>query len=399
LDTNVAAARFAEGDLAAFVYARAEATLTRIVNRRNWLVLGLACAIGLSLLISFPRLSFFTGKDSQIVNFWPAIEHQSQNLLSMEGVDSQDLSSHFSKRAFRMTLPAIMRLLDAHWITVLALQYIVGVLLLYLVGRIAYDLFKCPIAATATLFGIAFICAGKAAFLQLGGMGDPFAYAFIIAALAFRTPAVIVACVFAACFTDERAYVAAPLVGIYWALREDRINFLNKATLAVGIAIAFAISVRLFLQTAYGLHVPVGAGTDAGLGMLPKTLPGLQFALPRAFAGLWLWPIVGLLYLVRDKRWLTVLAICVPAMALIFVSHLVIDTDRSLAYLLPVIFVGMAAVRRYEPSLSGIKKLAIWAMLLTLLIPANNLFSGDSKYSPGNFFLVELVRLAQFMQQ
>ena len=105
--------------------------------------------------MSFPRISFFLGNDSQIVNFWPVLERQAADPLAMSGDQYKDQSSHESKLAFRLTLPMTMKVLHVDWRGMLVIQYGLGVLLLALVGKIAMDLFRDRIVALASVFGVA----------------------------------------------------------------------------------------------------------------------------------------------------------------------------------------------------------------------------------------------------
>jgi hypothetical protein len=383
------------------VSTRAEGLLGRMSEHGAWLPRGVALAVALSLLITFPRISFFLGNDEQIVNFWPFIEQQAHDPLKMNSeFYAGTESSHESKRVLRLTLPIIMRVLHADWRVVLALQAVLGVMMLYLVGRIAWQLFGDRVVALASVFGVSAIFAGKAAFLQLGGMGDAFAYAFFTIAAAWRNGPVIAASIFAACFTDERAILAAPLLAVYWAFRDKPAPvWLNRQSVLVVLAIAAALLVRLYLRHAYGLYVPIGAGRDAGLDVLPRTLLYAQYLLPHVLAGLWLWPLVSGMLLVRHRQRLALAVLAGAVIVLAGVSFMVLDVDRSLSYLLPIVYVAMAIVAAYRLPLADVRTVAILGALVSLTFPVNNLFSGDSRYSAGNLLPVELVRFYAHLQR
>jgi hypothetical protein len=383
------------------VTARVEDMLARLAERRAWLTLGVAAAIALSLLITFPRISFFLGNDGQISNFWPFVERQAQSQLSMnQSFYNGDESTHESKRAFRLALPILMRVLHGDWLILLVLQAALGVAMLYLVGKIAWELFGDRVVALASVFGVSAIYAGKAAFLQLGGVGDAFAYAFLTIAAAYRSGPLIAASIFAACFTDERAIVAAPLVGLYWVFRQEHAPaWLNRQTVAVALAVSAALAVRLYLMRAYGLYVSIGSGKNVGLDVLARTLPELQYALPHVLTGLWLWPLVAAKLLLRHRQWLALSALTVGAVALTAVAFLVLDVDRSLSYLLPLLYVAMAIAAKYRLSLADAKSIAIAAMLLAFLFPVNNLFGAGNRYSSGNLLPVELVRFYVYLHR
>ena len=147
-----------------------ERLVARIATGRWWMARAVVLAILVSLFISFPRISFFLGNDPQIVDNWSIIRSQARDPLSMSADQLANQASHASKVAFRLTVPMIVRVLHIDWPGALALQFCLGVALLFLAGKIALDLFGDRIVAVATIFGVSAIYAGKAAFLQLGGL-------------------------------------------------------------------------------------------------------------------------------------------------------------------------------------------------------------------------------------
>lgn len=382
------------------IMSRCEAAFGLIAGRRLWLAWGVALAIALSLFISFPRISFFLGTDAQIVNFWPVLERQAADPLATSGEQYKDHALHDAKLAFRLTLPLTMKVLHIDWRGLLAIQFGLGILLLVLVGKIAMDLFGDRIVALASVFGVASIYAGKAAFLQLGGMGDAYAFAFLTVAVAFRSPPVIAAAVIAACFTDERAVIVSPLLVVYWAMRHSdgrRPDWFNLQTFTVAGAILVAGVIRLVLMFGYGLQIPIGAGKDVGFSVLPLNLPNVQYELPHVLAGLWLWPLVACIILVRNRWWFSLLVIAGVTGAIVAASFMVLDVDRSLAYTLPVLFVSMAIAAWARLGREDLRSIAILGFLISLAFPVNNLLGGVSnRYSEGNLMPIELVRFYKY---
>lgn len=382
------------------ILSRCEAAFALLADRRLWLAWGVVLAIALSLFMSFPRISFFLGNDAQIVDFWPVLERQAADPLAMTGEQYKDQSSHDSKLAFRLTLPMIMKVLHIDWRGLLVIQFCLGILLLALVGKIAMDLFGDRIVALASVFGVASIYAGKAAFLQLGGMGDAFAYAALTVAVAIRSPAAIIAAIIAASFTDERAVIASPLVVLYWAMRNSdglKPNWFNLQTISAASGILIAGIIRLVLMFGFGLHIPIGAGKDVGFSVLPLTLPTLQYELPHVMAGLWLWPLVACIILVRHRWWFSLLAMLGATAAVVGVAALVFDVDRSLAYSLPLLFVAMAIAAWAKIGLQDLRSIAILGFLVSFAFPVNNLLAGVSnRYSEGNLMPVELIRFYKY---
>jgi hypothetical protein len=379
---------------------RSERLVARIATGRWWMARAVVLAILLSLFISFPRISFFLGNDPQIVSNWSIIRSQARDPLSMSADQLANQASHASKLAFRLTVPMIVRVLHIDWPGALALQFCVGVALLFLAGKIALDLFGDRIVAVATIFGVSAIYAGKAAFLQLGGFFDAFAYFFLTVAIAFRNPLLIAIAILAASFTDERAMVIAPLVLVYWAVRSQKAegpNWFTAQSVAVVAALVAAVVIRLVLMLGYGLHIPVGAGKDAGFDVLLRTLPSFQYEFPHVLAGLWLWPLFACILLVRARWWMTLILMVGGTAALTAVSFLVLDVDRSLAYSLPVLFVAMAVAAVRHMALGDARSIAILGLVISLLFPVNNLLgSVHNRHSVGNLLPVEMVRFYHY---
>lgn len=376
--------------------SRSERLLGRIAEGRWWMARAVVLAILLSLVISFPRISFFLGNDPQIVNNWPLIEFQARDPLSMNDYQLAKQDSHAAKVAFRLTVPMIVRVLHIDWRGALALQFCIGAALLLLAGKIALDLFGDRILAVATIFGVSAIYAGKAAFLQLGGMCDAFAFFFLTVAMAFRNPLLIAIAVLAACFTDERALVVAPLVIGYWAVRTQNTegpNWFTAQSASVVAAMVAAVVIRLVLMLGYGLHIPIGTGTDAGLHVLLRTLPTFQYEFPHVLAGLWLWPLFACILLVRARWWVTLILLVGGTAAITGASFLILDVDRSLAYSLPVLFLAMAVAAVRHMALSDARSIAILGLIISLLFPVNNLLGNvHNRYSVGNLLPIEMVR-------
>jgi hypothetical protein len=383
-----------------WVMSRSEGLLAKLTGGRRWLARGVVLAVLFSLFISFPRISFFLGNDSQIVNFWPAVESQAKNPLSATGEQFNDPALHSAKLAFRLTLPMIIRVLHIDWRGILVLQFCLGVGMLFLVGKIAMDLFADRITALASVFGVSAIYAGKAPFLQIGGVGDAFAYAFLTIAASFRSLPLVGAVIFAACFTDERAIVVAPLVGVYWAIRngkDEGPNWFNAQTIVVVAAIGAACVVRLVLMFRYGLYIPMGSGKDVGLDVIQHTLPRLQYELPHVLAGLWLWPLAAYILLVRSHWWITLVLVTGVTAATVGVALVVLDVDRSLAYSLPILFVSMAIAASRRVKAEDIRNIAIVSLIICLMFPVNNLLGGvHNRYSVGNLMPVELIRFHKY---
>lgn len=333
-----------------WMIAKTEAIFIRLSERRHWLLIGTAAAIALSLLITFPRVSYFTGKDEQIANFWPYVAEQARDPLSTGLEIYQKPLDHTGKMAFRLTLPMAARFLHLGEYGLIALQMALGVLLLLAVGRIVDQLYRDKVTALAAVFAMSSIFAGKASFLELGGVGDGVAFACLVFAASFRNVPIIFLSALAACFTDERGAVALPLIAVYWGIQDadnDRkLAWFTPPALAAVAALIGYLTLRLYLGYRYGLHTPVGDGFGVGLSNVAYNLGRIQWELPRSLAGFWILVIVALVLLWRARQLATLALIAIGSGAIIAAAMSVGDFQRSLAYLLPLILISFAVVAR-----------------------------------------------------
>jgi hypothetical protein len=233
-----------------------EGGFVRLANRRNWRLVGTLAALALSLSITFPHISYFTGRDRAIQSFWPVIERQAAHPFAVDDVVHTDPTNHAAKMAFRLTLPLAARVLRLGEPGLIALQMLLGVWLLYLIAGIADSLFKDRVAALALMFAVGSTFIGKAAFLELGGIGDGVAFAFLAAAAYFRAPPIVFVSVLIACFTDERGALSAPLVALYWTIRE---TWRSPRAWAVVAGLMSYCALRLWMIRAFGMHTPMGS--------------------------------------------------------------------------------------------------------------------------------------------
>jgi hypothetical protein len=372
----------------------------RLANGPACLVRATCLALAFSLFITFPRISFFTGKDEQIVNFWPVIE--AQMAAPFTPAPELDPTDHSGKRAFRLTTPLLGRLLHLDWRGLLLVQFMLGILLLYLTGRIALDLFGDRVVATATVFAFACTYMGKAAFLELGGVGDGFALAFFALAAYDRSAPVVFAMVVLACFTDERALAAAPLMAVYWHIREGREKRVWLATPALAVcgAILFSLALRVVLAVSCGLRVPIGSRYGVGLRPFLANLGPIQWQLPRSLAGFWLWVAVAVWLLWQQRRRTLLLLIGGLTLAVVGAAMLAFDLDRGLLYLFPLVLIAGAVAARAGLEPADLREIAAFCFLVCLLVPVNSLIGSPSnRYSEGNLLPVEIVRFIYYWRR
>ena len=123
-------------------------------------------------------------------------------------------------------------------------------------------------------------------------------------------------------------------------------------------AIYFAL--RYLLGTLFGLHTESG-GTNLMLEQMNNWLFGLWTGLE----GWWLPVLAGLLLMLLQRRF-AFTALFVLAMGLVVVvAWSVMDITRSMAYIFPAVFIGLAVVSRSETS-ATMRKLVLLTFMLCL---------------------------------
>jgi hypothetical protein len=169
--------------------------------------------------------------------------------------------------------------------------------------------------------------------------------------------------VFTAAFTDERAFVAAPLL-LFADTTGRPMNgwrhMTRPSSLAVIGGMAGYCLVRLLLEKYAGLGSPMG-----GVGLQTLALnarywhSGVWFAL----GGGWLLVGLSMLSLRQEGRklelWMFACAIAAP----IFVGLMVLDVVRSTAYALPAVLVALTVLSRRETK----ARLKVWCLAAFVL--------------------------------
>ena len=282
--------------------------------------------------------------------------------------------SHESNMVFRITLPLLAHVLHLNIFGVLALQLLVGLVMLWalltLVERITQDR---PTALLLVL-GTCFTYFGSAFLHDVFFYFDAFGYAILILLLLSRRPLVIYALSVAGCFLDERV-LAASLLVILWhsmrapadvvpTLRRPAVSWAGAAVVASWFTYA---SLRLWLASAYHLQTDIGlVGLEAFRITLIRKYAALGFI--TGLESFWGLVALALLVLLARRQWALAGALVV-ALAPVFVgAFLVFDITRSLAYGFPVVLVALVVLAHYFTRRS-LRHVALVVAAFAVLIP------------------------------
>jgi len=172
--------------------------------------------------------------------------------------------------------------------------------------------------------------------------------------------------VFTAAFTDERAFVAAPLL-LFANTSSQPGNLWRRMTQPSSLAVIGGMAGyclgRLLLAKYAGLNSPM-EGTGLRIFALNAHYwhGGVWFALE----GGWLLVILSLLSLRREGQKLELMMFACAIAAPILVGFMVLDIVRSTAYALPAVLVALTVLRRSETT-ARLRSFCLAAFVLSVV--------------------------------
>jgi len=263
---------------------------------------------------------------------WDYIEMQARHPLDPP---SAPVTSHGAKLAFRL-VPVLLVRLGVTFELWLIIQACLGLAVFAMLARFAYRHLGDRVLAAGFVFAVAATYVGGQYVFDDHAYFDTLAVAALVAALVAPRYSLQAGALLVAMWTDERAVLATIAVLAYAALLRDR-----RRALVVGATAATYAVGRLVLGARYGLNTPAGPDwVDLAVDGLHVSVPGLLLALK----GLWVFPAIGFVTLVRQGRSITA-ALLAGALGLSCAGALaVLDVTRSAAYALPAVLVGLAAL-------------------------------------------------------
>lgn len=337
------------------VESRFQALVDQVVEWPRWKILMLV--LGLTLLRAFP--SYDALKTGFVHGKWRTAQVKFDEPLA-DMARRFPPESHESKLTFRMTVPVLAHALHLRARGVLICTALCGVALLWLAMRIAEEVTASRRVALGVAVAVGSGWAGLAAFWELrGGYYDAVALVLLMVALDAARPGVALAAAFAAAWTDERAAAAALLVAGFHALRD------GGAALEVVGGVALYGATRSWMATVGGMTTEL-----AGVGgpLFGRQLNVLPLALWSGLGGGWIFVAGGAVAAVARRTWGALAGLLLLVTGLGVAGLCVVDTTRSVAYLLPAVFVGLELLRRSE-RVDYVERLAA-AAALTALAPS-----------------------------
>ena len=279
--------------------------------------------------------------------------------------------SHDAKMTFRIAVPAIARLLGLGKLGIFVFQSLCGVALLWAVGRVAHRVTGDLVASLFVTCGVAATWAGTTSFIEMRGFFDGEALLLLALAMLLEVPVLAAASVFLCAWTDERGLVASSLVYLYHVNRchvrgrGEIASWFGPLPMAVIVGWAAYLATRIAMIRAFGITTDTGG---VGLGLVVSQLSMFPMGAWTGLEGGWLLVLAAAVVLVRRRRFLF-LAMYLGAIAiLLIVSMCVLDITRSMAYLLPALFVALDVLGEVE-SVPDLRLLCGASSLVSILSP------------------------------
>ncbi len=257
--------------------------------------------------------------------------------------------SHYDKLTFRAVLPLLNGVFHGGFWTLVGANHaavLASYVLLYVVARRQTG---DPVIATLFVWAYAAAWAGGWGFHDMV-YGDAVAIAFMLGALAVRRSWAVACLIIVAGFTDERAVLAAPLLGLFrwWAVRQP----LAPGDSASGVGhgriwgpVAWGMGgyavLRLFISLAWG----VSSGTSMLGGkeiFLYHCFVSFPVKIFGVFEFLWIFPLGLLAVLLGTPAARRQGLLLAAALGGAFVPALMVwDIERSLCYLVPGVLLSV----------------------------------------------------------
>ena len=281
--------------------------------------------------------------------------------------------SHDSNLTFRLTVPILAHVFHLHRAGVLIFFAFVGFVLLYLVLQVVFTLSASKRVALFVCLPTACTWPGEAAFHELrGGYYDALALCLLLAACATPSSILTAAFLFLAAWTDERALVASSFVFLLYASSFSLSNetggvrrFLAGKPAAVIVAAAAYLGIRAYLTATHSFVLAAGG---VGFSVLSQQVNVIPLAIWTGLGGSWILVLLGLLALFPQRRYLAAAGFCGALAGMMLASLAVVDVTRSMAYCLPAVFIGLAALSSSE-GIKRIENLAAISGVISLLVP------------------------------
>jgi hypothetical protein len=355
------------------LYTRINGLSERIVSSRFADLRITLCALAMGLVFTtfpnYPRLVYdkvYLEKHCS----WDAVLLKRDNLF----LDTGKLYSSFHHNAnltFRLVVPLVARIFGLGKIGIFAFQSACGVVLLWAVARIVHRITGDLVSSLFVACGVASTWAGTTSFSELRGVFDGVALLLLACAVLFEAPWLAGLFAFLTAWTDERGLIATSLVYLYHVYRRQqqghdwRGSYLGPTPFAVIFAWAAYFATRFAM--AWHFHITTNT-TALGLKTAIRQANNFPIGTWTALEGGWLLVVAASLVLIRKRRIAFLVYLWGAIAIIVTVSMSCFDITRSMAYVLPALFIAIAILRESESG-PDLRSLCALSTALSILWP------------------------------
>ncbi|MDX2003566.1 MAG: hypothetical protein SFW35_14110 [Chitinophagales bacterium] len=298
---------------------------------------------------------------------------QKANLLKPNYYNNKFLE-HEDAMMFRLSLPLMAKIFDLNPHGIFILLNIFNVFLLLLFLFLIHKHTKDKRVAFLFTLGVASTYLGCCGFLDVQAGSVIIMYTFLLLAICFRNPIIILFCVLTAAWSDERALLGSTLVYYWWIVIDNKFTFkslltkrlFNLSSISVVVAWAIYFLGRAYLVHAYGFRNSLI--NQQGIYILFDVYNNLQLSLWSTFEGLWLLVLCLMVALIAKKDWVNALFITGGLLFLFLAGVSNHDTTKS--HLCMFLLLPIAVIYLHENLLaSDLRKLICISSMVCILSP------------------------------
>ncbi len=354
-----------------------------------WKLKALFAVAAISLFRAFPNY------DVLATLFFETTWHDVQLKFDHPLLDTSRIfapGSHQSNLTFRLTVPLLAHILRLHEPGILSFFAVAGLVLLYLVLKVAFALSASKRVALFVCLTTACVWPGVAAFQELrGGYYDALALCLVLAAIASSSSLFAGLFLFLACWTDERALVASAFAFLLFAFHntgDNRHFIVGRPCRRCGGRVGY-LGIRAYLTATQPYPLSV---SGIGLSVFSQQINAIPLAIWSGLGAGWLLVIFGFVTLLQQKRYVAAAGFGAALAATMSVSLVAVDLTRGMSYCLPAVFVALAVLGASKKA-KQLERLAAIAAVISFVVPTFYL-----EGSSGLYWLNPLpVQLARWM--
>lgn len=341
--------------------------LEEITKEKYWGIKITFISFFLSLFFAFPSYDIYI--KGEFKENWNSINEQIQNPFEKKDYTP---TTHMANTTFRLTVPIIAKVLGFKEHRILILQIIALVLFFYFAAMLFKIITNDLVSASLATLGLAFIFPGNVLVSDLRGLFDGIAYCFILGAMYSKNPFLIFLFTILSSFTDERALIASCLVFLWFNLISNDFNnfkFLtffkfNSKIISIFIAWITYFVIRFYLQYKLGFNI----GTGMGLGLAKEQINNIPFGIWTGLEGFWILIILSLIIILKKNIWSFLIIYSSFMLTITIISISLTDITRSMAYILPAIFISLYILKEYEDK-NFIRYLTLFVLIICFFFP------------------------------